>query len=60
MSQIPAGMFANCFGTTCDLCTSGPDLALIESYILAGREFASSFSLDENDDLLVQKSGLSV
>ena len=56
MSQIPAGAFANCFGTTCDC----PGLALIESYILAGREFASSFSLGEKDDVLVQKSGLSV
>ena len=60
MSQMPTGVIASCFGATCDFCTSGPGLALIESYILAGREFASSFSLDENDDLLVQKSGLSV
>ena len=57
---MPTGMIASCFGATCDFCTSGPDLALIESYILAGREFAPSFSLSEKDDVLVQKSGLSV
>lgn len=57
---MPTGVIASCFGATCDFCTSGPDLALIESYILAGREFAPSFSLGEKDDVLVQKSGLSV
>ena len=57
---MPTGMIASCFGATCDFCTSGPDLALIESYIFAGREFAPSFSRSEKDDVLVQKSGLSV
>ena len=60
MSHMPTGMIANCFGATSDVCTSGLDLAFVESYILAGREFASSFSLGEKEDVLVQKSGLSV